>query len=84
MDPLDFLGAVLARPRLDPHHHPHHPEEAASATAAPSAKAAAAAAAAAAAFPTTAPFVATGAGVCMCVRARISKSDTAVVAPTLP
>lgn len=58
MDPMDFLGAVLRRPRLDPQQH--------SLAASPSASSAThphdggGAGADAAAFPTSAAFVATG------------------------
>lgn len=62
MDPLDFLSAVLRRPRLDPH------QQHSAAAAPPSASSAtdphlgggAGAGAGAAAFPMSAPFVATG------------------------
>ena len=60
MDPLDFLGAVLRHPRLDPH------APAAQFTSASSSAThqggSGAAGTGAAAFPTSTPFVATGGG----------------------
>lgn len=61
MDPLDFLGAVLRRPRLDPH-APAAQFTSASSSATHQGGSGAAGAGAAAAFPTSAPFVATGGG----------------------